>query len=653
MFETLSTKSTLKKVYNMNKIFSKFICGLMLFTSTTLFANNGISIIPEPVKMNVGSGQYSLPANFRIELNSSLPEIKFIATDLGNKISTATGYTFKVEEKAQSSNNIRLYLNKTHNKEIGDEGYTLKIDAQGVLIEANKSAGLYYGTKTLLQLLPKDIESNAVVKQASWTMPAVEITDYPRFEWRGMLLDVSRHFFTMDEVKQFIDNMVKYKYNKFHWHLTDDQGWRIEIKSLPKLTEVGAWRAPRVGNWTTFSKPTPDEPKTYGGFYTHEDIREIIKYADERFVTVLPEIDVPGHSLAAVASYPELSCTPGTYQVNSGDKFMDWGGPGGFKALVDNTLCPANEKVYEFLDKVFTEVAELFPFEYIHIGGDEAYKGYWGKNEEVQKLMKKEKLKDLDEVQSYFIKRVQKIVNSKGKKIIGWDEILDGGLAPGATVMSWRGMKGGIAAAKMNHPVIMTPNSYVYVDLYQGDPVAEPVTYSMLRFSKSYEFDPMPPGVDPKLILGGQANLWAERLPTMRAAEYMLWPRGLGIAESLWSPQSAKNWTKFIKKTEDHFERFDASETKYSRSMYDPIFTAKKTADNKLQIILESEMDGLDIFYTFTETEPDKFYPKYEKPLSVPKDASNLRVITYRNGEQVGKLIVMPIAELNKRAGIK
>ena len=636
----------------MNKIFSAFLSVFLLFATTTLFANNDISIIPEPVKMTKGAGHYNLPANFRIELNSSLPEIKFIAKDLGNKIATATGFTFTVEEKAPSSNNIRLYLNKTNDKEIGDEGYTLKVDGHGVIIHANKSAGLYYGTKTLLQLLPKDIESNKLVKQASWSMPAVDITDYPRFEWRGMMLDVSRHFFTMDEVKQFIDNMVKYKYNRFHWHLTDDQGWRIEIKSLPKLTEVGAWRAPRVGNWTTYSKPTPDEPKTYGGFYTHDDIREIVKYAQDRFVTVLPEIDVPGHSLAAVASYPELSCTPGTYQVNSGDKFMEWGG-GTFKALVDNTLCPANEIVYEFLDKVFTEVADLFPFEYIHIGGDEAYKGYWGKNEEVQKLMKREKLKDLDEVQSYFIKRVQKIVNSKGKKIIGWDEILDGGLAPGATVMSWRGMKGGIAAAKMNHHVIMTPNSYVYVDLYQGDPIAEPVTYSMLRFSKSYEFDPMPPGIDPKLILGGQANLWAERLPTMRAAEYMLWPRGLAVAESIWSPQSAKNWTKFIRKTEDHFNRFDASETKYSRSMYDPIFTAKKTTDNKLQIILESEINGLDIFYTFTETEPDKFYPKYEQPLSVPKDASNLRVITYRNGEQVGKLFVMPIAELNKSEGLK
>ena len=636
----------------MNKIRSSCVFVLLLFSLSTVFATNDINIIPEPVKMSTRAGQYILPVSFKIELNSSLPEIKFIATEFGNKIANATGYKYSVDENAKSTNNIRLYLNKTHNKEIGDEGYTLTVDEKGVLIKANKSAGLFYGTKTLLQLLPKEIESNTIAARESWPMPAVEITDYPRFEWRGMMFDVSRHFFTKEEVKDFIDNMVKYKYNKFHFHLTDDQGWRIEIKSLPKLTEVGAWRAPRVGNWTTYSKPTPDEPKTYGGFYTHDDIREIVKYAQDHFVTVLPEIDVPGHSLAAVASYPELSCTPGTYQVNSGDKFMEWGG-GTFKALVDNTLCPANENVYEFLDKVFTEVAELFPFEYIHIGGDEAFKGYWGKSEEVQKLMKREKLKDLDEVQSYFIKRVQKIVNSKGKKIIGWDEILDGGLASGATVMSWRGMKGGIAAAKMNHHVVMTPNSFAYFDLYQGDPVAEPITYGMLRLNTAYKFDPLPPGVDPELILGGQCNLWSERLTTMRSAEYMLWPRALAAAESIWSPVSVKNWNKFYKKVESHFERFDASETKYSRSMYDPIFTAKKGSDNKLSIILESELDGLDIFYSFDETEPDKFYPKYTQPLSVPKDASNLRVITYRDGKLVGKLIVMPIAELNKRAGIK
>ncbi|MEO6133524.1 MAG: family 20 glycosylhydrolase [Ginsengibacter sp.] len=443
--------------------------------------------------------------------------------------------------------------------------------------------------------------------------------------------------------------MVKFKYNMFHFHLTDDQGWRIEIESLPKLTEIGAWRAPRVGRWSEFSKPSPDEPKNYGGFYTHDDLKEIIKYASDRFVTILPEVDVPGHSLAAVASYPELSCTPGTYQVNSGDKFMVWE-KGGFYGLIDNTLCPANEATYTFLDKVFTEVAALFPYEYIHIGGDEAYKGYWEKSTEVQKLMKREGLKNMDQVQSYFIKRVQKIVNSKGKKIIGWDEILDGGLAPGATVMSWRGMKGGIAAAKMNHHVVMTPNDFAYFDLYQGDLVAEPPTYSVVRLNKAYQFDPLPPGVDPSLILGGQCNLWSERLNTMRHAEYMLWPRGLATAESVWSPLLEKNWNKFYHKVENQFERFDVSETKYSRSMYDPIFTSTTNDKDGLLIEMKTEIEGLDIYYSFDETEPDKFYPKYSKPLSIPKDASNLKIITYRDNIPVGKLIIMPIAEMQKRA---
>jgi hexosaminidase len=265
-------------------------------------------------------------------------------------------------------------------------------------------------------------------------------------------------------VKQFIDEMVVYKYNILHWHLTDDQGWRIEIKSLPKLTSVGAWRAERTGDWGNFSEQSPEEPKTYGGFYTQDDIKEIVQYAKDRFVSILPEVDIPGHSLAMVASYPEVSCTPGEYHVNSGERFIDWHA-GGFTALIDNTLCPANEVVYQYLDKIFTEVAQLFPFEYIHMGGDECPKNFWEKSDAIAQLMKKEKLKDMHEVQSYFVKRVEKIIESKKKKMIGWDEILEGGLAPNAAVMSWRGVKGGIEAAKMGHKVVMTPNQNVYIDL--------------------------------------------------------------------------------------------------------------------------------------------------------------------------------------------
>jgi len=319
---------------------------------------------------------------------------------------------------------------------------------------------------------------------------------------------------------------------------------------------------------------------------------------------------------------------------------------------LDNTLCPANEKVYTFLDKVFTEIAALFPFEYIHMGGDECYKGYWEKSEAVKQLMQKESLKDMHEVQSYFVKRVQKIINSKGKKMMGWDEIMEGGLASGASIMSWQGMKGGTAAAKAKHHVVMSPNDFAYVDLYQGDPVAEPPTYSKVLLKKSYEFNPLPPGVDSSYILGGQCNLWSERLNTVRHMQYMLWPRALAIAESVWSPASKKNWPDFIKRVERQFERFDISETNYSRSMYDPAFVAKKDAAGQLQIEMTTQLDGLDIHYSFDEFPPDRFYPVYTKPLSVPKDAANLKVVTYRRKMQVGKQINMPVAELKKRAKI-
>lgn len=468
------------------------------------------------------------------------------------------------------------------------------------------------------------------------------------------MFDVVRHFFTKEEVKRFIDDMVQYKYNLLHLHLTDDQGWRIEIKSLPKLTEVGAWRVEKYGRFGTFSPPTPDEPRTYGGFYTQDDIRELVQYAADRFVNILPEVDIPGHSLAAVASYPELSCTPGNYQVNSGEKFMEWGvGSAGFSALIDNTLCPANEKVYQFLDKVFTEVAQLFPFEYIHMGGDECAKNFWEKNAQIAALMKKEKLKDMHEVQSYFVKRVQKIISSKGKKMIGWDEILEGGLAPGAAVMSWRGAKGGIAAAKLGHEVVMSPNSHVYIDFMQGDIIMEPPVYNSLRLSKTYQFDPIPEGVNPQLIKGGQANLWTEQIYNMRHAQYMAWPRAFAVAECVWSPKEKKNWNDFIRRVEKHFERFDVAETKYAPSMYEPMFTISKNDKGQLLVELATEVEGLDIYYSFDNSFPDRFYPKYTAPLIVPKDASLLRVVTYRGKEQKGRIITMPVEEIKKRAAKK
>ncbi len=614
---------------------------------------SSVSLIPIPVSMHTGQGKFMLTKNALVELKTNNADAKRVAGFLSKKLSVATGYKIPVKfvnTASHGTGNISLAI--VQDATLGNEGYKLIVNSNSVLLSANKPAGLFYGMQTLVQLLPKEIESKTVVSNKTWKIPSVTIIDYPRFGWRALMFDVSRHFFTKDEVKTFIDNMVKYKYNLLHLHLTDDQGWRIEIKGLPNLTKVGAWRAKREGAWGNTKAPDPSEPKTYGGFYTQDDIKEIVQYAKDRFVNILPEIDVPAHSMAAVASYPELSCTPGTYAVNAGEEFQVWGKDGN-QALIDNTLCPANEKVYTFLDTVFTQVAQLFPFEYIHIGGDEAAKNFWEKSDAVQALMQREDLKNMEEVQSYFIKRVEKIVESKGKKMIGWDEILEGGLAPNATVMSWRGMEGGIAAAKEGHHVIMAPMDYTYVDLMQGDPYVEPPEFATLLLNQSYKFEPIPNGVDPNLILGGEACLWSEHTTNMRAGEYLLWPRGMAIAESVWSPKEKKNWPDFVRRVEYQFERMDIEKIKYSRSMYDPSFKASVDENGQLKVELETEVPDLDIYYSFDETNPDEFYPKYEKPLIIPKDALHLKVITYRNGKPIGKQINMPIEELIKRTRTK
>ncbi|HEU5366273.1 MAG TPA: family 20 glycosylhydrolase, partial [Hanamia sp.] len=576
---------------------------------------------------------------------------KRVASFLSKKLSRVTGYAIPVvsNSKNESSNGIKLSLIK--DTSLGNEGYKLNVKSNEISISANKPAGLFYGMQTLFQLLPKEIEENQLAKNVKWDVPVCIVKDYPRFGWRGLMFDVSRHFFTKDEVKDFIDQMVKYKYNLLHLHLTDDEGWRIEIKGLPRLTEVGAWNVKKVGYFGTFSPPTPDEPRNYGGFYTQDDIREIVKYASDRFVNILPEIDVPGHSLAAVVSYPELSCTAGAenYRVRSGEPIMDWSHGQPPVALVDNTLCPANEKVYDFLDKVMTQVAQLFPFPYIHVGGDECPKNFWEKSDAVKALMQKEGLKNMDEVQSYFEKRLEKIVESKGKKFMGWDEILHGGIAPNAAVMSWQGMKGGIEAAKMNHEVVMSPTDFAYLDYMQGDPVIEPHVYATLRLKKAYQFEPVPDGVDPKYILGGQANLWTEQIYNMRHMEYMLWPRAMAISEAVWSPKDKRDWDDFSTRVEKQFPRFDAAQIKYAPSMYDPIFNVSKTDSGTLKIDLSTEIKGLDIYYSFDNSFPDNFYPKYTTPLVPPKDAVMLKVITYRGNKPIGRMISMPISELQKR----
>jgi hexosaminidase len=632
-----------------------FLCCFAVFSS--LAQPPAVSIIPAPVEVKTREGMFTLNGSSAISVSHADVELQRVADMLSAKLAVATGFKMPVRAPGVMTTNIGnilLQLNKQPENILGNEGYRLTVSATQVTVTANKPAGLFYGIQSFIQLLPAAIESKTVIANVAWQAPAVEILDYPRFGWRGLMFDVSRHFFTKEEVKQFIDEMARYKYNVMHWHLTDDEGWRIEIKSYPKLTQVGAWNVKREGTFGNFVPPADDEKRDYGGFYTQEDIKEVVAYASERFVNILPEVDVPGHSLATIASYPELSCTPGAekYRVRSGEKIMNWHS-GGFTALVDNTLCPANEKVYTFLDKVFTEVAALFPFEYIHMGGDECAKNFWEKNPQVLALMKKEKLKDMHEVQSYFVKRVSKIVTAKGKKLMGWDEILEGGLPASAAVMSWRGTQGGIEAAKLGHEVVMTPNQFLYIDFMQGDKAIEPPVYSSLRMSKSYSYEPVPAGVDAKLIKGGQGNLWTEQIYNQRHQQYMTWPRGFAIAEVFWSPKEKRDWNGFVPRVENHFLRFDAAGIKYSPAMYDPVVVAKKTPDNKIMVELQQEVQGLDVHYSFDNSFPDQYYPKYAGAVVIPVDAAAMKLIAYRNGKPVGRMMVVPVSELKTRAGIK
>jgi hexosaminidase len=443
-------------------------------------------------------------------------------------------------------------------------------------------------------------------------------------------------------VKKIIDQMVMYKFNVLQLHLTDDQGWRVEINALPELTKTGAWRVPRTGLWWDRKSPEKGEKATYGGFYSQDEIKDLIKYAGERFVNILPEIEAPGHSMAAIASYPHLSSTGLKYTVNPGSKFY---------TLEDNSLCAGKESTYEYMDKVFTEVADMFPFEYIHIGGDECYKGFWKKCPDCRKRMKDNGLKDENELQSYFVKRLEKILEAKGRKLIGWDEILEGGLAPNAAVMSWRGMEGGISAAKAQHHVVMSPVDFAYIDYYQGDPAIEPPTFAMLRLNKVYTFEPVPEGVDSSFILGGQGNLWTESVPTFRHAEYMLWPRSFALSEIFWSPKNARDWTGFVHRTEVNLQRLTQKDINFSTSFYDAIIQPSRDESGNLQINLETEIEGLELYYTFDNTYPDHHSPMYKngEKLDIPKDADGFRVITYRDGSAIGRIVSVSVADLEKR----
>jgi len=436
---------------------------------------------------------------------------------------------------------------------LGSEGYSLAIDETGVKIKAQKEAGIFYGIQTLRQLASFDQEANLV-------LPYVVLADKPRFSWRGMHLDVCRHFFTVDEVKQYLDYLAMYKFNRFHWHLTEDQGWRIQIDRYPRLTEVGAWRD------STMIGHHRDQPRTYddiryGGFYTKEEVREVVAYAAQRYITVVPEIEMPGHAQAAIASYPELGVTGKPVSVKA-----EWG--------ISADIYNVEETTFDFLKNVLTEVMELFPGPYIHIGGDEAAKDLWQKSPDIQAAIRKHGLKDEAELQSWFIQRIDSFLTSHDKKMIGWDEILEGGLSPNAIVMSWRGINGAIAAAKSGHQAIMSPTDYCYFDYYQSeDRESEPTAIGgHLPVEKVYSFNPIPQELTPDqhdYILGAQANVWTEYITTFDHVEYMIFPRMLAMSEVVWSLQSKRDYQDFISRVKASQNRLDRMGVNYARHVFE------------------------------------------------------------------------------------
>ncbi len=499
-----------------------------------------INIIPKPNQVLTANGAYTLKSKVTVSAPDE-PQWKHVANMLSEQLSTSSGKEIKM---VKSRGNIAFTI--SGDGSLGEEGYRLLVTPKGVNIQAQTPQGAFYGVQSLLQLLPVEVFGKSASSNVAWTVPYVTIKDVPRYPYRGMMLDVGRHFMPIEFVKKYIDLLALHKQNQFHWHLTEDQGWRIEIKKYPKLTEIGAYRNETMMGHYSDQK---FDGKPYGGFYTQDQIKEIIKYAEARFVNVIPEIELPGHALAALASYPELGNNPDKiYKVGT-----RWG-------VYDEVFMP-KEETFKFWENVLTEVMDLFPSKYIHIGGDECPKTEWKASRYAQDLIKRENLKDEHGLQSYVITRIDKFVTSKGKRIIGWDEILEGGLSPNATVMSWRGIEGGITAAKENHDVIMTPGKYVYLDHYQADSKTQPVAIGgFTDLATSYSYDPTPKELNAqqaKHILGVQGNVWTEYMKTPAYVEYMVWPRATALSEVAWTNTENKNYTDFESRWAVHKKRLD------------------------------------------------------------------------------------------------
>jgi hexosaminidase len=509
-----------------------------------------VSIIPKPVEISYGRGNLELSGQVAVYSKSHQEELAGVAGYIKELLNATDLEPFIAPKTTRRG----IILDLDPGME-NPEKYRLSIGRRSITITGGSPQGVFYGVQSLRQLLPPEVEKPELAATITKvTLPRLEITDYPLFPYRGMHLDVGRHFFPVSFIKRYIDLMVLHKMNNFHWHLTEDQGWRVEIKAYPLLTEIGAWRDETV---ILDGSPPPFryDGIRYGGYYTQEEMREVVEYAAARFVNVIPEIDMPGHSSAALASYPVLGCTGGPYRVET-----IWG-------IFHDVFCAGSDYTFEFLETVLTEVVDMFPSQLIHIGGDESPKTRWEKCPRCQARIKEEGLADEYELQSYFIRRIEEFLLTKGRNIIGWDEILEGGLAPNATVMSYRSMQGGIDAARMGHDAIMTPTSHTYFDFYQADPSTQPPAFGgRTTLEVVYSFNPIPDELTPeeaRHILGAQGNVWTEHMKTESHVEYMAYPRAVALAEILWTPREKQSFPDFQERLARHFKRLDVLDVNY------------------------------------------------------------------------------------------
>jgi hexosaminidase len=540
----------------------RLCCLCAIAASRAAAQTSDVSIVPRPVSLTHRTGSFRLTPQTRIFADRA---DSAVAERFARSLAAATGYTLPVRIGRSASGN-RVVFQRTRDTTLGDEGYRLQVRPGVVTITSRAAAGAFYATQSIRQLLPADIFRSAPVSRArSWTIPALSIIDYPRFAYRGMHLDVSRHFMPKEFVKKYIDLLALHKMNRFHWHLTDDQGWRLEIRRYPRLTQIGAWRdSTIVGRMTSDTLHAPFDRRRHGGFYTQDDVREIVAYAAERFVTIVPEIEMPGHSQAAVSAYPYLG--------NFGDTVKPWTMWG-----VTNYILNPSDTTIAFMRDVLTEVMQLFPGPFIHIGGDEAPKIQWRDSPRAQRLIDALGIRDPgdsptsfkseDRLQSWFTTKMDAFLSSHGRRLVGWDEILEGGLAPNAVVMSWRGLEGGITAARAGHDVIMTPNQYTYFDHYQASRDSEPLAIGgFLPLDSVYLYEPVPPGLEPRYarhILGAQAQVWTEYLEGPKQVEYMAYPRAAALAEVLWTPPARRDLRDFKRRLADDEKRLAALDVNF------------------------------------------------------------------------------------------